>query len=78
MYKNQLHFYILEKKLMETEFLKILLTIATKYLKYLGVSITRYVQDLKSTKHCRYSIKQLNKLEKVHIIRSMLSDYYYD
>lgn len=44
---------------METEFLKILLTIATKYLKYLGVSITRYVQDLKSMKHCREKLNQI-------------------
>ena len=39
--------------------MKILLTIATKYLKYLGVNITRYVQDLKSTKRCREKLNQI-------------------
>lgn len=52
-------FLYTRNKLIEIEFLKILLKIATKYMKYLGVNITRYALDLKSTKHCREKLNQI-------------------
>lgn len=52
---------------METEFLKILLTIATKYLNTLEVNITRYVPDLKLTKRCREKLNQIYINDKIII-----------